>query len=110
MIDLYNLNDEIPKLRKKKESTTSKSKDKSKHKHIYVDCLFLDDKNIHKGAYCTICGKIKQFDFRDHLERSENGWQMLSNDEILEKYSELEKISIENYFKQKYIKKPEEDK
>ena len=110
MIDLHNFNDEIPKLRKEKKSSTSKSKDKSKHKHIYVDCLFMDDKNIHKGAYCTICGKVKPFDFRDHLERTENGWHMLSNDEISEKYLELERISIDDYFKQRYVKNLEKQK
>lgn len=32
---------EIPKHRKKKQSSTSNARTKSKHKHIYKDCLFL---------------------------------------------------------------------
>lgn len=82
---------EIPKHRRKQESSVSKSVNKSSHKHRYKDCLFINDKRIHKGAYCTICGKIKQFDFYEELERTANGWKTLSNDEMLKSILILKK-------------------
>ena len=105
---MNNFDNEVPKHRRKQESSVSKAVNKSRHKHKYKDCLFIDDKRIHKGAYCTICGKIKQFDFCEELEKTANGWKTLSNYELLKKYSDLEKVTIESYFKQKYIDVPEE--
>lgn len=71
-----NFDNEIPKHRRKQESSVSKAVNKSRHKHKYKDCLFIDDKRINKGAYCTICGKIKQFDFCEEHARTANGWKM----------------------------------
>lgn len=50
---------EVPKHRKKKQSSTSNARNKSKHKHIYQDCLFINkDGEQHKGEYCVDYGKI----------------------------------------------------
>lgn len=100
---MYNCNDEIPKQRKKKESSVSKSKNKAKHRHEYKDCLFIEEDYVHKGAYCTICGKVKQFDFFDGAEKTTGGWLMLTGEELLEKYSDIEQIKVDKYFLTKYI-------
>lgn len=57
-------NEEIPKYKKKKDSSVSKSKIKSKHKHIYSkECLLIEERNgfklPYRTGYCEICGKIK---------------------------------------------------
>ena len=100
---MYSCDDEIPKRRKKKESSVSKSINKAKHKHEYKDCLFIEENHVHKGAYCTICGKVKQFDFFAGVEKTTGGWLMLTSEELFEKYSDLEKIKVDKYFRTKYI-------
>ena len=91
-----NYNDEIPKYRKKKSSVSSASK-KSKHKHIYKDCLLIMENGPHKAQYCTICGKIGNIEFFE-TEKVNGGYRMLTDDEIYDKYKNIEKIEIESIF------------
>lgn len=71
MTQKYNLDSEIPKYLKQKESNISKAKKKSKHKHQCEECLiqykskynFLTEKQRNEirtslSSYCIICGKI----------------------------------------------------
>lgn len=100
-------NNDIPKYIKKKQSSTSKSKGKSRHKHKYVDCLFvLNNRHIynspHKGIYCKICGKIGNFNMFEGEPIGNGMSRMLHDDEIFEKYKDLEKFYIEDIF-QKYV-------
>lgn len=44
---MENLNNEIPKHRKKKQSSTSKSSTKSKHKHEYKEVLLIHNGRPH---------------------------------------------------------------
>lgn len=73
-----------------------------KHKHEYVDCLFVDKKNMpRKGTYCKICGKIGDLDlFEAEIECG--CYRVLYDDEVFEKYKDLEKIYIEDIF-QRYV-------
>lgn len=100
---MENINNEIPKYIKKKESSVSKSKEKSKHKHEYVDCLLVENNRYpHKATYCKICGKIGDRKFFE-AERTEDGYyRILDTDEVFEKYKDLEKIYIEDIW-QKYV-------
>lgn len=83
---------------KKKETSKSKSSRKSKHKHEYKDCLLIDRskyKHICKALYCTICGKIHDLRFGESVK--EGRWyRPLTNEEILEKYKDLEKIYVDD--------------
>lgn len=95
---------EVPKHRKKKQSSTSNARTKSKHKHIYKDCLFFDNKyeEHHKGKYCLICGRIGHVD-RIETVKMQGGWRRkLTENEICEKYKHLEPVVVENIF-QKFI-------
>lgn len=107
---IQNIDSEISKHLKKKNSSTSKSKEKSKHKHIYKDCLVITEKHrAHKAKYCTICGKLDNHSFSFETVPCGNGYvRMLTSDEMLEKYKHLEKIHIKDYF-QKYIPVESED-
>ena len=100
---MENINNEIPKYIKKKESSVSKSKVKSKHKHEYVDCLLVKDNDRpYKATYCKICGKIGNINFFE-TERTENGYfRILDNDEVFEKYKDLERFYIDDVW-QKYV-------
>ena len=100
---MKNLDNEIPKYIKKKESSVSKSKVKSKHKHKYVDCLLIKDNDRpYKSTYCRICGKIGDIHFFE-TERTEDGYyRVLDTDEVFEKYKYLEKIYVEDIW-QKYV-------
>lgn len=100
-------NEEIPKHKKKKDSSVSKSQTKSKHKHIYSkDCLLIEGKEEFKfpcrANYCEICGKIQNVHFFE-TERLDNGrCRALNSDEIYEKYKDLEQIRIDDIW-QKYV-------
>jgi hypothetical protein len=101
---MCNIQDDIPKHRKKKGSSTSKSKEKSKHKHEYVECLLIERENNkpHRATYCKICGKIGDIKVFE-TEKTEKGYyRTLSSDEVFEKYKDLEKIYIEDLW-QKYV-------
>ena len=96
---------DIPKYIKKKESSTSKSNIKSKHKHEYVDCLLVASGGAHPypASYCKICGKINHSSPLEVCEKTESGYRrLLSSEEILEKYKDLERIEIDSYW-QKYV-------
>lgn len=103
---MNNLENDIPKHQKKKESSTSKAKTKSNHKHEYIDCLLIQSE--HKlpllGSCCKICGKIGDAKFDTVLE--DGYYRMLTSDEVYKKYQDLEKIYIDDIF-QKYISKEE---
>ena len=85
---MENLNNEIPKHRKKKQSSTSKSSTKSKHKHEYKEVLLIHNARPHLATVCKICGKIGDLHFFE--------------DEVFEKYKDLENIVIEDIW-QKYV-------
>lgn len=90
------IDNETPKYRKKREK---KSLKKADHKHIYdLQVLF---HRISKNGFefycpgwlCSICGKQGDIQFFE-TEKTSNGyaWQLLTNDEILTKYKNLEII------------------
>ena len=99
---MKNIDNEVPKHIKKKESSVSKSKAKSKHKQEYIDCLLIEENGYpRKGTYCKICGKIGKFNFFEIVP--ENGyWIVLDSDEVLEKYKDLEKVYVNDIW-QKYV-------
>lgn len=100
---MTNFDNDIPKHIKKKESSVSKSKAKSKHKHEYVDCLLVEENGYpRKGTYCKICGKINKVKFLE-ADRCDDGlYRVLNDDEIFEKYKDLEKVYVNDIW-QKYV-------
>ena len=60
---MKNLDNEIPKYRKKKQSSTSKSNTKSKHKHEYKEVLLIHNGRPHWATERKICGKIGELHF-----------------------------------------------
>ena len=101
---MNNLENDIPKHRKRKESSTSKSKVKSNHKHEYVDCLLVvgENRRPHKATYCKICGKIGDLAFFDTVPCGNGFSRILDTDEVYEKYKDLEKIYVDDIW-QKYV-------
>ena len=116
-INEEHIENEIPKHRKKRPSSTSKSFDKTRHKHEYVGkCIVKYPPYIQGGnsvmlltTYCTICGKI--YDSKCPIVEEDitrrNGSiakqrRHMKNEEILEKYKDLEIIEMSEHF-QKYI-------
>lgn len=100
MTDKY---EDIPKYQKKKESSTSKSDSKSKHKHDYSkECLLISDNHPHHAIYCNVCGKIKNIAFWETERTNEGYYRTLNNDEVYEKYKDLEKIYVDDIW-QKYV-------
>lgn len=105
---------EIPKYRKSTKSSTSKSSKKSKHKHQYTSVLLHYDievygKHIEKynwGQYCVTCGKIGGYHtFESERVVSEDGssrYEVMSNQEILDKYAGLPIVNIDP-FSNKYV-------
>ena len=97
------IENEIPKHRKKKQSSTSKSSTKSKHKHEYKECLLIHNGHPHRATYCEICGKIDNlFLFESEKVEGKSYSRILDDDEIYEKYKNLEKYCIEDTW-QKYV-------
>ena len=91
---------EIPKYRKKINKTIKKAK----HKHIYEICLLYDIKSkyYYKGSYCIICGKIGNFGME--TKRNDMGLiQMLSQDELKQKYKDCKVKEVTNIRKVKYV-------
>ena len=95
------IDNEIPKYRKKKQSSTSKSGTKSKHKHEYKEVLLIHNDRPHRATVCKICGKIGDLHFFE-TERCEFGYRSLDYDEVYEKYKHLENIIIDDIW-QKYV-------
>ena len=71
---MNNLEREIPKYKKKKESSVSKAKTKSNHKHDYSEmCLIewyiknaISNKKMYSyciAYYCKKCGKIENYKY-----------------------------------------------
>jgi hypothetical protein len=95
------------KYRKKKQSNSSKAKARSDHKHIKKECLLICSSNhqVYYSNYCTICGKI--IDWQVPMVKEDSGrfgvmYRELSNEEILEKYKNLEVKEITDIFN-KYV-------
>ena len=91
---------EIPKYRKKVKKTIRKAK----HKHIYEICLFYDIKSnyYYKGSYCIVCGKIGNFGMETRL--NDMGLiQMLSQEELKQKYKGCKVKEVINIGKVKYV-------
>ena len=95
------IDNEIPKHRKKKQSSTSKSSTKSKYKHEYKEVLLIHNDRPHWATVCKICGKIGVLHFYE-TEKCEFGCRGLDADEVFEKYNDLENIVIEDIW-QKYV-------
>lgn len=95
------IKDEIPKHKKKVKKTVKKSK----HKHIYKDCLFFErnSNEYKKGEYCEVCGKIGDFKLFEGVRINNRLSRMLSQEEILEKYKDLEIKEVENLIEDKNV-------
>lgn len=108
---------EIPKYKKKRQSSTSKSYNKSNHKHNHDGmCIakyppFIQGGNHHMTltTYCTECGRIIDSiaptvneDFTNKNGEVIKRNRLLSREEILEKYKQLEIVEMSEHF-QKYI-------
>ena len=90
------IENEIPKYRKKKDSSVSKTAYKSRHKHEYVDCLLVADGYPHKSQYCKICGKIGKIEFLESESMGNCLLRFLSKEEIYDKYKGMEIKEISN--------------
>ena len=96
------IDNEIPKQRKKKQSSTSKSSIKSKHKHEYKEVLLIHNDRPHWATVCKICGKICDLHFFEAEKREDGLYRQLDSDEVYENYKDLEKIVIDDIW-QKYV-------
>ena len=94
---------EEPKYRKKKDSSVSKSKVKSKHKHQYKQCLLVCPSHVSRASYCTLCGKIKDVKFFEPEPVKPGLLRMLTSEEVLERYSDLERFEISDLSTAKYV-------
>lgn len=118
------IDNEIPKYLKQKESNVSKAKKKSKHKHHYEECLIqyniktrLPNKpDILKTtlrSYCTICGKIngmmKDSIVTDYVrkETRSNGqtyYHYMSDEELYNRYHDILPVFfVEDIRKDNYV-------
>ena len=96
------IDNEIPKHRKKKQSSASKSSTKSNHKHEYKEVLLIHNDRPHWATVCKICGKIGDLHFFE-TERTDQGYyRSLDFDEVFERYKDLENIVIDDIW-QKYV-------
>lgn len=97
--------EEVGKYKKKSPSSKSQSKFKSKHKHEYAQVLLVEKSHPYLGTVCKQCGKIENVKF-GITEKCEVGGKKvhraLSDNEIFEKYSDLERIEVDSIF-QKYV-------
>lgn len=91
-----NLENDIPKYKKKTKSNCSKSKSKSDHKHQNKDCLLIVDGRPYLASYCTVCGKIRSWNYC--MEKCEGGYRELFKEEINLKYNNLEQIVVKDLF------------
>ena len=96
------MDNEIPKYKKKTKSSISKSSNKSKHKHKYIECLFIEKEHPHRGTYCSICGKIGDMHLFEAERTDEGYYRQLDYDEVFEMYKHLKQIEIEDIF-QKFV-------
>ena len=96
------IENDIPKHRKKKQSSTSKSGKKSKHKHEYKEVLLIHNDKPHWATICKICGNIGDLHFFETESYRDGMWRQLDYDEVFEKYKDLENIVIDDIW-QKYV-------
>lgn len=115
------IDNEIPKYLKHKESNVSKAKKKSKHKHQYEECLIqyksdFDKSHIHTTikSYCTVCGKIND-KFKDSKSIVKDYIRLVDSpirkcythipeEELYEKYHDkLPVFFVEDYWKDGYM-------
>ena len=96
------IDNEIPKYRKKKQSSTSKSGTKSKHKHEYKEVLLIHNDRPHWATVCKICGKIGDLHFLETEPYRDGMWRYLDSNEVFEKYKDLENIVIDDIW-QKFV-------
>lgn len=96
------IENEIPKHRKKKQSSISKSSTKSKHKHEYKEVLLIHNDKPHLATVCKICSKIGDLHFFETEKREDGLYRQLDYDEVFEKYKDLEKYYIDDIW-QKYV-------
>ena len=89
------------KTSQEKQSSTSKSSTKSKHKHEYKEVLLIHNDRPHWATVCKICGKIGDLHFFE-TEKCEFCYRRLDDDEVYEKYKDLENIVIDDIW-QKYV-------
>lgn len=92
---------DVPKYRKKRNSSISSSKSKSSHRHEYSPCLLMEKGKPHKAEYCVICGKINNVKFVE-CTKLDGRYMMIHDEEILEKYRELPRFEVESIF-DKYV-------
>lgn len=90
--------DEIPKYRKKTKSSISKAENKTKHKHKYKECLLIYDGRPYKAHYCTICGKVKDWDIC--REKGEYGYWILPDELVFKRYKDLEQFVVDGLWRQ----------
>lgn len=95
------INDEIPKYKKKSNKTVKKSK----HKHLYKECLILDKSSggYSKASYCTVCGKIGDIGVIETVKISNRLSRVLSQEELLDMYKDLEIKEVESIIKDKVV-------
>ena len=92
---------EIPKYRKKRNSSTSASKSKSSHRHEYSPCLLMEKGKPHLAEFCGICGKINNVHFGEVKMRG-GKTMLLWDEEVLEMYKDLPKFEVESIW-EKYL-------
>lgn len=100
---------EVPKYKKKKNSSTSDARMKAKHKHSYKECLLVADGTPRRATYCTICGKIGNVNFFEGMKTEQGYYRMLRSDEIFRKYCKLETFEVVDFY-QKYAPITSENK
>lgn len=98
----YNLDEEIPKHLKKKESNKSRAREKTKHKHVYDVCLLVKDGKPYPASYCILCGKIQTINHINTVKTEEGYSRFLTDEEIFEQYKDVPKFQIESIW-QKYV-------
>ena len=76
------IENEIPKHRKKKQSSISKSSTKSKHKHEYKEVLLIHNDRPHWATVCKICGKIGDLHFFETEPYRDGLYRQLDSDEV----------------------------
>lgn len=105
-----NIEPEVPKHKKKKNSTKSISSKKSNHKHNYKRCLLVTSDDAQSADYCTICGKINNIKlFETERIEGSNFLKLLSREETIEKYKDLETKYVESIWSTQYVSIEEED-
>lgn len=95
-------NSEVAKYRKKKNSSKSRSNNKADHKHELTKCLFQSESRLYLGSYCKHCGKINNW--VTPTEKFGDGrYASLSTEEILNRFTELEIIEVDDLWNEKFI-------